>query len=52
VDATERGDVVRVNGRVNRLIKSLVKIVPDGLGLKLVQRQSRNFRVVDEMRQQ
>jgi len=47
VDATERGDVVRVNGRVNRLIKSLVKIVPDGLGLKLVQRQSKNFRVVD-----
>lgn len=45
VDATERGDIVRVNGRVNRFIKTLVKLLPDGMALNLVQKRSRDFRV-------
>jgi hypothetical protein len=48
LDAVERGDVVYVNGRVNRLMKFLAKHLPDRWALRLVQRQSRNFRVADE----
>lgn len=44
VEATERGDVVYINGRVNRAIKVLVKLLPDKLALRLVQRRSKNFR--------
>ncbi len=44
VDAVERGDVVFVTGRVNRLIKSLLKLLPDRLALRLVQKRSKNFR--------
>lgn len=44
VDAVERGEVVFVTGRVNRLIKSLVKLVPDRLALRMVQRRSKHFR--------
>lgn len=44
VDATERGEIVYINGRVNRAIKTLVKLLPDGLALRLVQRRSRRFR--------
>jgi short-subunit dehydrogenase len=47
VDAVLRGDVVRVPGRVNRLIKTYLKYLPDWLALKLVQRRSRQYRVVD-----
>jgi short-subunit dehydrogenase len=45
VEATERGDVVRVNGRVNRFIKTLVKLLPDRMALNLVQKRSKDFRV-------
>ncbi|MEO8671212.1 MAG: SDR family oxidoreductase [Tahibacter sp.] len=44
IDATERGDIVRVNGRVNRLIKSALKLLPDPLALALVVRRSKDFR--------
>lgn len=47
LDAVERGDVVYVNGRVNRAIKALFKLLPDGLALKLIARRSRDFRVLD-----
>ena len=44
VDAVERGDAVFVTGRVNRLIKSLVKLLPDRMSLRIVQQRSKNFR--------
>ena len=44
VDAVERGDIVYVTGRVNRLIKSLVKLLPDRFSLRVVQKRSKNFR--------
>ncbi len=43
-EAVERGDIVRVTGRVNRFIKSLVKLMPDRLGLWLSARESRRYR--------
>jgi short-subunit dehydrogenase len=45
VDAVEAGTPVYVNGRVNRLIKALFKLLPDSVGLKLTERQGRRFRV-------
>lgn len=42
--AVERGDMVYVNGRFNRLIRTLAKILPERWALKLVGRQSRHFR--------
>ncbi|WP_300616726.1 SDR family oxidoreductase [Dokdonella sp.] len=42
--AVERGDVVHVSGRVNRLIKGLLKILPDRLALRLVERSGKDFR--------
>lgn len=47
VDATERGTVVHVTGRVNRAIKALVTSLPDRLALHLVQKRSKDFRVLD-----
>ncbi len=44
LDAVERGEAVHVNGRVNRLIKSMLKLMPDRLALHLIGRQSRRFR--------
>lgn len=44
LDAVERGEAVHVNGRVNKTIKSLVKLIPDRLALHLIGRQSRKFR--------
>jgi short-subunit dehydrogenase len=44
VDAVERGEAVFVTGRVNRLIKSLVKLLPDRMSLRMVQKRSKNFR--------
>jgi len=44
IDAVERGEVVWVTGRVNRLIKALVKLVPDRMALRAVQKRSKNFR--------
>lgn len=42
--AVERGDAVYINGRVNRLIKSVSKLMPDRLALHLIGRQSRRIR--------
>jgi short-subunit dehydrogenase len=47
VDAVERGEAVHVSGRVNRVIKALVKVVPDRLALRMVQKRSRHFRAQD-----
>ena len=40
VDAVERGEAVQVNGRINRLIKTLFKLMPDRLALWLIGRES------------
>ncbi|HEU4665602.1 MAG TPA: SDR family oxidoreductase [Dokdonella sp.] len=42
--AVERGDSIRVHGRVNRAIKMLVKLLPDRLGERLVAGGGKNFR--------
>lgn len=47
LDAVERGDAVYVNGRVNRMIKALNKLLPDRLALYLTARHSRSYRVLD-----
>ena len=44
LDAVERGDAVYVNGRVNRTIKAVFKLIPDRLALRMIGRQSRKFR--------
>jgi uncharacterized protein len=47
VDASERGDIVFVTGRANRAIKSLVKLLPDRLALRLIKKRSKNFRAAE-----
>lgn len=44
--AVERGDAVYVNGRVNRMIRTLTRWLPERLSLALVGRQSKHFRQV------
>lgn len=44
LDAVERGDPVCINGRVNRTIKTLLKLMPDRLAFHLIGRQSRRIR--------
>ncbi len=44
LDAVERGDAVYVNGRVNRLIKLMFKLLPDRLALRMIGKRSRQFR--------
>ncbi len=44
VDAVERGDIVCVTGRVNRTIKTLFKLLPDRLALRMMQKRSKDFR--------
>lgn len=44
VDAVERGDIVYVTGRVNRAIKTLMKLLPDRMALRIVQKRSKDFR--------
>jgi len=44
LDAVERGDAVYINGRVNRVIKTLLKLMPDRLAFYLIGRQSRRIR--------
>jgi short-subunit dehydrogenase len=43
-DAVERGQMVHVNGRVNRTVRTLTKILPESWALKLVGGQSKKFR--------
>ncbi|GAB3037794.1 SDR family oxidoreductase [Oleiagrimonas citrea] len=47
LDAVERGDVVYVNGRVNRAIKAFAKLLPDRLALRLSSRHSNRYRVLE-----
>jgi len=44
LDAVEAGAAVYVNGWVNRVIKTLFKLLPDGVALAMVERQGRRFR--------
>ena len=44
IDAVERGDVVYVPGRVNRVIKAVTESLPDRLALWLSHRQSGRYR--------
>ena len=44
IAAVERGDAVRVTGRVNRTIKAAVDLLPDRLALWISARQSHRFR--------
>lgn len=45
IDAVERGEIVYVTGRVNRLIKFFAKHLPDRLALNLIARRSKDFRL-------
>jgi len=47
LDAVERGEAVYVTGRVNRMIKTLSKLLPDRLALYLTSRHSDRYRVLD-----
>lgn len=47
IDAVERGEAVYVTGQVNRTIKTVFKLLPDRLALKLSARQSRRYRAQD-----
>jgi short-subunit dehydrogenase len=48
IEAVERGEAVRVTGRVNRAIKSAFKLLPDRLALRLSARQARRYRQFGE----
>jgi short-subunit dehydrogenase len=44
IDALERGAVVHVAGRANRITKAITELLPDRWALKLVQKRSKDFR--------
>ena len=44
IAAAERGDPVYIPGRVNRLIKSTIQLMPDKLALYLSARQAKRYR--------
>lgn len=44
LDAVNAGKAVYVNGWVNRAIKTLFKLMPDGLAVNIVERQGKRFR--------
>ena len=44
LDAVDAGTPVYVNGGVNRAIKTLFKLLPDAVALKMIERQGRRFR--------
>lgn len=44
IDAVERGEAVHVCGRVNRLIKSVFKLLPDRLAFGISAREARRYR--------
>lgn len=46
--AVERGETLRVSGRINRTIKRVFKLLPDRLAQRLVAGRSRGFRVADD----
>jgi uncharacterized protein len=47
MNAVERGDIVRVTGRANRAIKTLLKLLPDRFALRMMQERSKTFRKQD-----
>ncbi len=47
IDAMERGEIVYVTGRLNRFIKSLIKLIPDKMALRAIQKRSNRFRRVE-----
>lgn len=47
IEAVERGEPVHVCGRVNRVIKSVFKLLPDGLALRLSAREAKRYRNPD-----
>ncbi|NII10481.1 SDR family oxidoreductase [Oleiagrimonas sp. C23AA] len=44
LDAVERGEVVYINGRINRLIKAVSELMPSRLAMRLSQRHSHRYR--------
>jgi len=48
INAVERGEAVYVTGRVNRTIKTMFKLMPDRLALRMSARQARRYRQHDE----
>jgi short-subunit dehydrogenase len=44
IAAVERGDVVYIPGRVNRVIKTVVQLMPDRLAMWLSARESKRYR--------
>jgi short-subunit dehydrogenase len=48
IDAVERGDIVRVTGRFNRMVKRLFKLMPDRMALNMVVKQSKRYRAQGE----
>ncbi len=47
VDAVERGQIVCVSGRANRMIKRLFKLLPDGMALRSMRKRAGQFRAQD-----
>jgi short-subunit dehydrogenase len=47
IAAVERADAVYIPGRVNRVIKTIVQLMPDRLAMWLSARESRRYRNVD-----
>lgn len=47
IDAVERGEIVHVTGRVNRMIKTMFKLLPDRVAMNLSARQSKRYRAQD-----
>jgi short-subunit dehydrogenase len=47
LDAAERGEIVRIVGAQYKIIKTLFKLIPDRLALRLIAAYSGNFRVVE-----
>lgn len=47
VEAALRGDVVWVNGPVNKLIASMIKVLPGAAAREVMRRRARDFRELD-----
>ncbi|RDS86360.1 SDR family NAD(P)-dependent oxidoreductase [Dyella psychrodurans] len=47
IKAVERGDAVYVTGRFNRTVKSVFKLMPDKMALRMSAKQSRRYRTQD-----
>jgi short-subunit dehydrogenase len=44
IKAVEAGEAMRITGRVNRISKALVGLLPDSVALRLMAREARKFR--------